>query len=464
MKKIKNINIQNNVFVNICILSLGIMLDYIINIFIMKRNSLSQYGKYNLILSYGSVLGIILGFGFPEIIKKELKEFNIEIKSLIFNLLIKSLSIAIIILTVFILFFVNGRTQIFMSFAVTTVVIASICKNILYATYISTKKILKYYVLDKIIFKILTIIIFFILSVNEIKLEIILIYKYLFEFFISLILLKKFLKLEFRKIKKGYLKYGYYLMLHQITDVSIILIDKILIKKIINYEAVGIYSFYYMLSSLILFPMNVVQSKFYPSFAKAIRERNNLELKKLYVITREMGIYIILPLIFIYINYSQTILSLISKDIDGYSKLLIYLTFTMYINVFSGLNGTIINLSEYYRIQFYLKIIFILITILGNVFFLKKYGLNGAALSSSVCLIIYNFSKGIIVYIKERIHPFSKDIFKEFLLMIIFFLLNYIIKKFFTINILFLILLTIFHYCIILFVDGKKVIKYIFLD
>lgn len=464
MKKIKNINIQNNIFINICILSLGIILDYIINIFIMQNNSLSQYGIYNLILCYGNILGIVLGFGFPEVIKKELKELDVEIKSLIFNLLIKSLTIATIILIAFILFFINDNTKRLMLFGVTTIVIAGICKNILYATYISTKKILKYYIFDKVIFKILTLIIFFILSMSEIKLEIILIYKYLFEFFISLILLKKFFRLEFIKIKREYLKYGCYLMLHQITDVSIITIDKILIKKIINYEAVGIYSFYYMLSSLILFPMNVIQSKFYPNFAKVIRERNNLELKKLYVVTREIGIYLILPIIFIYINYSQIILGLISKNIEGYDKLLIYLTLAMYINIFSGLNGTIINLSEYYRIQFYLKIIFILITILGNIYFLKTYGLNGAALSSSVCLIIYNFSKGIIVYIKEKIHPFSKNIFKEFSLVIIFFLLNYIIKKFYTINILLLILLIIFHYCIILFIDGKKVIKYLFLD
>lgn len=457
MKRIKNI--KNNLFFSICILSLGIIFEYLINIFIMKKAPLSEYGIYNLIITYGNIFGVVLGFGFPEIIKKELININLEIKKLIFNLLIRSLGIITIIFII--LIFMNLNNNILL-FGVITIAITNICKNMLYAIYISTKEILKYYILDKIILKILTAIIFLIFLINKTKLEVILVYKLLFELFIILILLKKFLKFEYIKVKVEYLKYGGYLMLHQITEISIISMDKILINRIINTEAVGIYSFCYMVSNLLLFPITVIQNKFYPSFSKAVREKNKFELKKLYTVTREIGVYLTIPLIFIYINYSEVIFSIISKNMAAYNKLLVYLAIAMYINVFSGLNGTIINLSSYYRIQFYLKIIFILITILGNIYFLKKYGLNGAAISSSICLIIYNFFKGIVVYLKEKIHPFSRNFFKELLIILVLILLNFIFKKLVTINIFSLTLLLILQYCIVLAIVGKRILKYLF--
>jgi len=73
----------------------------------------------------------------------------------------------------------------------------------------------------------------------------------------------------------------------------------------------------------------------------------------------------------------------------------------------AGLNGEIIILSKYYKVNIILTAILALITISANLLFIPIYGIVGAALGTALSLIIFNVIKFLFVYYKLKLQPFT---------------------------------------------------------
>jgi O-antigen/teichoic acid export membrane protein len=81
-----------------------------------------------------------------------------------------------------------------------------------------------------------------------------------------------------------------------------------------------------------------------------------------------------------------------------------------------GLNGEIIILSKYYKINILLTGFLAIITITLNVLLIPVYGLNGAAMGNAFSLILFNILKYFFVWNKFKMQPFTG---KHFLLFVI---------------------------------------------
>jgi len=77
------------------------------------------------------------------------------------------------------------------------------------------------------------------------------------------------------------------------------------------------------------------------------------------------------------------------------------------IDMGAGLNGEIIILSKYYRVNILLTAFLAMVTIGANLLLIPRYGIQGAAFGTAFSLFIFNLIKFIFIYSKFGIQPFS---------------------------------------------------------
>lgn len=86
---------------------------------------------------------------------------------------------------------------------------------------------------------------------------------------------------------------------------------------------------------------------------------------------------------------------------------------------FLGCNNAILYNSEYYRAVLWLGVFLALMTILFNMWFIPRYGMQGAALATFLAVFIYNTCKLGYVKSKFDMWPFTKETFKVLCLILL---------------------------------------------
>jgi O-antigen/teichoic acid export membrane protein len=119
------------------------------------------------------------------------------------------------------------------------------------------------------------------------------------------------------------------------------------------------------------------------------------------------------------------VLHFLPNQFEEFMILLLIVLVGRIIDMYSGLNGLILLSSKKYKIDIVFTLFLLVITIVLNMILLPKYGVVGAAIATSVALILYNFSRLIYVLIIFKIHPFQKSQ----LYIIMFFSASFIISN-----------------------------------
>ncbi|MFD1145242.1 lipopolysaccharide biosynthesis protein [Larkinella insperata] len=73
----------------------------------------------------------------------------------------------------------------------------------------------------------------------------------------------------------------------------------------------------------------------------------------------------------------------------------------------TGVNGEIINYSKYFRYATFLMIVMACLAIGANSYFIPRYGIDGAAIATTLTTLVFALSKVAMVWIFFRILPFT---------------------------------------------------------
>jgi O-antigen/teichoic acid export membrane protein len=74
----------------------------------------------------------------------------------------------------------------------------------------------------------------------------------------------------------------------------------------------------------------------------------------------------------------------------------------------TGLNDIALNMSPYYKFNFYISVALVLIMVIGLALAIPVYGIYGAAWVSAIVMILFNLAKTYFVWKKMDFQPFSK--------------------------------------------------------
>jgi len=201
-----------------------------------------------------------------------------------------------------------------------------------------------------------------------------------------------------------------------ILGVTFQFIDTFAIAGLIGIGTAGIYSIAKLIISPVVIPTGSVINISVPLISDAWRRNDLSKIEEIYKKTA-LALLLICGFVFFLIwTNSYDILSLIPSKFIGSDSIvkevqnvILILGIARALDFSTSVNSHILqNSRKYYMVDVTTNIVMVILAIPLNYFFIKSYGIIGAALWILISSFSYNAFKAIFLFVKEHIHPFSK--------------------------------------------------------
>ena len=173
--------------------------------------------------------------------------------------------------------------------------------------------------------------------------------------------------------------------------------DILMLGSMKSMQEVGIYTTALRISQLNLFPISAVNQIIAPMVSELFSSAENTELQRIISIACVIIFIVTFPISLFILFYSTWILGIFGPDFIKGSLALKLLIFGQLINASAGPVGIILIMTGFQN-QF-LKVIIIsfLINVLLNFFAIPRYGIEGAAVVTTIVMCIWNIWMVLIV-------------------------------------------------------------------
>ena len=142
------------------------------------------------------------------------------------------------------------------------------------------------------------------------------------------------------------------------------------------------------------------------------------DIERMYKQSTKIGLLISGSLlIFLLINISWLSTFLFTNLTDAF-YIILFCGIGQLVSAATGVNGTLISLSTYYKFTAYSVFTLALINLLLNYWLIPIYQAEGAAIATGLSLTLFNLSKMIYVKMKLKMSVFNTDFFVLLLLLI----------------------------------------------
>lgn len=206
---------------------------------------------------------------------------------------------------------------------------------------------------------------------------------------------------------KNVLLYSLFVVFSASVSFVVLEIDKLMISQIINLENVAYYAVGGYIGIVVSVPGRAMVQILAPFVAKALTENNLVEISSLYR-KSSINLLVVSGFIFIMIVVNVKFLfMLLPEKYAGGELVAIIIALSKLFDMATGINGTIITNSKYYKFDFAFGGILLILTIVTNIMFLNAFGTIGAAIATGLSVVFYNVIKLSFVKIKYGVYPFS---------------------------------------------------------
>jgi len=245
----------------------------------------------------------------------------------------------------------------------------------------------------------------------------------------------KISKLTFR-IKKYLFKYSVSYWGISIFSAASQFIETFSLAGLVGLGSTAIYKVAQFIISPIIIPYSSIITASVPSISDAWRRNDKPKIEEIYKKSALISVLVSGLLFFlIYVNIND-ILHLIPKRFFGSeneiiqaSRVIIILGFARLIDFSTSVNSNIMQTSsKYYNIDLGTNIVLVFIAIPANYFLISHFKMIGAAYAYLTLSILANTFKAVFLYVKEKIHPFSKKWIQLFLIFACCLLASFLIN------------------------------------
>ena len=205
--------------------------------------------------------------------------------------------------------------------------------------------------------------------------------------------------------------------------------DKILLAKL-SINDLGVYTMTLLFTPFIGMILYSVNSIFAPIISEIFSNGELKKLDELYQFFTKWTLLLTTPLFIFLMSFRNEVLLFFGKDFVVGSSALAVLIIGQMISVGFGSIGIILQMTgKHVKV---LKIYFLqtLIVLVLMFVLIPKYGIIGAAISSSVGVLLSNLFNYSIIYKAYKLVPYKKETVRIFTTLIISYLLSYFIYHF----------------------------------
>jgi O-antigen/teichoic acid export membrane protein len=219
-----------------------------------------------------------------------------------------------------------------------------------------------------------------------------------------------FQKLHVEKpLKRKIIDYSLFSILIGLSVSLALQIDRILIALIIGSGSLAVFTIPVFITEAIDVIRKAISSISTPIISDSLKSNNlaNVEMiyKKSALLQFVMGMFL-LTCAWI---CADDLYHLMPKGEEFASGkiLILILGMSRLIDMITGMNSEIIALSEYYRTNFYMLLALAIVNIICCNYFIRWYGINGAAMATFISMLLFNIAKLAFIERKFHMHPFS---------------------------------------------------------
>lgn len=224
----------------------------------------------------------------------------------------------------------------------------------------------------------------------------------------------KFPVITFKRVNglSNIFKYSFLIIIAGSVATILLDIDKVMLGNYIRIEEIAYYNVAIFIAAVIVVPQRSMHQILLPLSAKFLNEKKFDALEDLYK-KSSLNLFIISGLIFLLIvlNINQ-LYHIIPEEFSGGLFVVLIISVTKLYDAFLGSNNAILFNSDYYRAVLFLGVALVVLMIALNMVFIPLFGINGAALATSLAIFSYDSIKLLFVYKKFKIHPFTTDILR----------------------------------------------------
>lgn len=225
-------------------------------------------------------------------------------------------------------------------------------------------------------------------------------------------------KMDFYFIKSQFKEIVSVSMISIFNMAAILLIqnvDVIMVNNMVGVKAAGVYSICFFFGIIVSLPSRAIIKVANVASAEAWKIDDKKLLLDLYKKSC-LTLFIIGAYLFggILLNIDQ-IIQFIGNEYSEGKYVTIFIALGAWIDMTTGVNGSIIGTSKYFKLQSFLFIGIVILLIILNFILIQYIGLVGAAVSSAICLFVLNLIRYILLWYIFKIQPYNINFIKVLL-------------------------------------------------
>ncbi len=231
---------------------------------------------------------------------------------------------------------------------------------------------------------------------------------------------KKFLQL---------VNYGLLLWFAGVASIGLKYLDSIMLGKYLPLSFVGIYTIAAFIPTVIEAPLTALEKIAASRIAFAWAEDNRKDILEIY---RKSSLYMLALGGLLFTGININIVYLLSFLPEGYQQgasVVLIISFGTLINMITGANAPILFNSDKYRWGAFFLIALALVSVVLQMVFIPLLGLNGAAIATVACYVLYNVFMSAVVWKFYHLHPFDKKMLVIVAAMLLCFGISYLLPS-----------------------------------
>lgn len=209
--------------------------------------------------------------------------------------------------------------------------------------------------------------------------------------------------------KKDLLNFTWYHFLLTISINLLAKLDIILLGMWHSLSAAAVYGIAIYILSFLQIPYRAMLSASFPILAKAYHDEDAVKVKDIFVrsslniLIGSVGMGVVIC------SNLHNAVAILPNGYEAITPLVLVLIIGKLFDLSTGVNDQLLSLSKYYRFSFLVSCLIVGLLVLLNYWFIPLYGYFGAAISSTVSMIVFNVTKFIFIKKKLSLSPFSKN-------------------------------------------------------
>ena len=216
--------------------------------------------------------------------------------------------------------------------------------------------------------------------------------------------------------------YGVYSFLSGGTVMLVQRLDIIMVGKLLSLEYVAYYATAFFFITAILVPTRSITSIATPLLSYHLQNKNTYEVNKIYF-SSSLNMLLFSGFIFIGIwSCSNELMNILGEKFGQIKWVILFLGSGKLLEVFFSLNQYVLIYSKYFKWDMVFQLFLLLLTIATNLLFIPLYGINGAAIATTITILINQIVKAWFIYKRFGLHPLNHKSILLILIILIFIL------------------------------------------